>query len=194
MRTSPLAKQLAEEDAKRPPPEPTPGNGQSHANVPQQPQGPRYEFWRPWYKNLLAKGCARCGGTPQGWVQQQISTPYRTKRLILWAINLVPRLASFISVILSRKVGLDQYGERQASCAVCPGEIIQLRIVKDEVRETTFCALCSCPKWFGSRLSYKNRKTAHLCPIKRHSGSNPDQRLVSYIATKALEGVEGTEV
>ena len=186
-RTTRFAQQLADEDSRRaieePPVEQPNGNGQQ----PRQPSGPRYEYHRPWYKRLLAKGCSRCGGQPQGWVQTQIATPYRFKRFVLWIVNLLPRAASFASVILSRRIEAAEYEARQAACATCPAAIIQLRVVKNEVRERMFCSQCSCPHWFGSRLDYKNTKAAHRCPLRRHARSDPDWRYVEYLQSKNKE-------
>src|SRR3990172_11711469 len=67
-------------------------------SAPVAPQGPHYEFWRPWYARLLPKRCARCGGAPQGWIQQQISTPYRFKRFVLWTVNLITRRSLFLFI------------------------------------------------------------------------------------------------
>ena len=183
MRTSPLAKQLADEDAKRPPPEPTPGNGQASA-APDIPQGPRYEFWRPWYKRLLAKGCARCGGAPQGWIQQQISTPYRFKRFVLWMVNLIPRATSFVLTVTSKRVQSEQYAERQAACGACPAALIQLRVVRSTVRETSYCSACACPKWKLSQNAVRNWRSRWACPLRRHLGSDANARLVEYLRAK----------
>ena len=183
-RTTRFAQQLADEDSRRaveePPVETPNGNGQQ----PRQPSGPRYEYHRPWYKRLLAKGCARCGGQPMGWVQQQIQTPYRTKRLILWLVNLLPRMASFASVMLSRRIEATEYEARQAACATCPAAVVQLRVVKDEVREASYCSACSCPKWYLSRNGIRNWRSRWACPIRRHSGSDPDAMYADYIRAK----------
>lgn len=145
-----------------------PGNG----HQPVQPQGPRYEIWMPWYKRLLAKGCARCGGEPSGWAQRQIQTPYRFKRFVLWMVNLAPRFASMVSVVTSKRVSSDQYAERQASCATCPAQVIQGRAIGDTVRETSYCGACECPKWYASRNAVRNLRSRWACPLKHHMGSD----------------------
>ena len=193
MRTSRLAQQLAEEDAKRPPePEPTPGNGQG-STAPEQPKGPRYEIHRPWYGRLLAKGCARCGGEPPGWVQRQIQTPQRFKRFLLWTVNLSPRFASMVSVVTSKRVSSDVQSERDAKCGACPGMVIQLRMRGANINERRFCGECLCPKWHGSRLDYKNKKARHRCPLKIHDGSDPNAAYRVYIRTKQEAAAGGTD-
>jgi hypothetical protein len=207
MITSELAQQLAEEDAKRPPPV-IPENGRASVpSEPQTPQGPSYAIWRPWYKRLLAKGCARCGGEPPGWVQRQIETPYRFKRALLWLVNLIPRGASLVHVLLSRRVSAEQQAERDAQCQDCPGitagcngshtpgRRVQLRVIRGVVKETSFCNLCDCPMWriprrlrwiwdLGSHLPYKNKKKGWLCPLRIHAGSNHELRLVEHVRAK----------
>lgn len=186
-----LARQIAEYEATLPPVV-EPENGRSQA-VPEQPQGPRYEAYRPWYARLLAKGCARCGGEPPGWIQRQIQTPYRLKRLLLWSVNLIPRGFSFVRVVVSRRVHLDQQAERDTTCGACPGMVKQLRVRKGFVCETRFCGECSCPKWFGARLDYKNAKAGHRCPLKRHSDSDPNAVFSEYVQRKLAEAASGQE-
>lgn len=154
------------------------------------PRGPTYEYHRPWYERLLAKGCNRCGGDPHGWVQKQIQTPYRFKRLVLWLVNLLPRGTSLLSAVLSRTVPQAQYAERQAACATCPSAVIQLKVVQGLVCETSYCGLCDCPKWYGSRNAVRNWRSAWRCPAKRHAGSDRDAVFAAYIRAKvaALSG------
>lgn len=159
--------------------------GPDPTQVQQLRGGPRYEYWRPWYSRLLAKGCARCGGgEPSGWVQRQIQTPYRFKRFLLWAVNLMPRGASLIGTVASKRVSLEKQAERDAACGACPGMVIQLRVRKGTISETRFCAECSCPRWFGSRLDYKNKKAGHRCPLKRHPGSDHSLVYAAHLRAK----------
>jgi hypothetical protein len=151
----------------------------------QTQQGPRYVFWRPWYERLLAKACNRCGGEPSGWIQRQIQAPGRFKRFVLWIVNLLPRFASLIRVLTSRSVSAEQYAERQASCGSCPSALIQLRFVGDDIRATSYCGLCDCPKWYGSRNAVRNKRSAWRCPAKLHVGSDRDAGLVEYIREQA---------
>lgn len=161
------------------PAEPEPGQ------IPYAPHGPRYEVYRPWYKRFIAKGCARCGGEPTGWLQRQIQTPGRFKRTILWLVNLIPRGASLIRVVTSKQVGWSSYVERNIVCGACPSAVIELRVLRGTIHETMFCAMCSCPHWFGSRLDYKNRKMAHRCPLHRHAGSDPDSVYREHVRAKS---------
>ena len=190
MITSELARQLAEEDAARPPVIPENGRASVASEI-QPPQGPRVEFHRPWYQRFIGKGCNRCGGEPPGWLQRQIGRKRvngewfpRTAALVLWLVNLVPRGASFVRVVTSGRVSAVQYASRQATCASCPMAIQQLRMVKKSVRGTLWCGLCGCPKWVASRLDYKNTRKAHRCPAKRHDGSDPDAVFAEYIRVR----------
>lgn len=153
--------------------------------------GPAHEFYRPWYSRLLAKGCKRCGGEPQGWVQTQIETPYRFKRFVLWVVNLAPRLCSLISVVTSRRVSLVRYAERRASCATCPAAVIELRVRGSEVRETSYCGACSCPKWRLSRNAVRNWRSRWACPLKRHAGSDPNAMYHGYLRAKNEQAAAG---
>jgi len=192
MRTSRFAEELAAEDAKHPPVV-EPDNGQASV-APEAPQGPRYEFHRPWYSRFIGKGCNRCGGQPPGWVQKQIQTPLRFKRLALWIVNLVPRGTSFVRVMVSGRVDSEQYAERQASCASCPAAVIQLRAVKGEIRETSWCSQCECPKWHYSKNKVRNWRAAWSCPIRRHDASDPNAAFVAYLRSKqeVAAGATGT--
>lgn len=152
--------------------------------------GPKYEYHRPWYVRFMAKGCNRCGGEPPGWLQKQIQTPYRSKRMILWLVNLIPRGVSFVRVVTSRSVSSEQYAERIGSCGACPSAVIQLRVVKGSVRETSYCGQCECPKWYGSRNAVRNRLAAWRCPVRRHAGSDPYLVFAEYVREKA-EAVQG---
>lgn len=181
MKTSRFAEQLAADDAKRIaelPPE------LSIAEPVEPSPGPKYVPWRPWYERLLAKGCNRCGGDPSGWVQRQIQTPYRFKRLILWIVNLLPRGLSLIRVLISRSVPDEQYAERQTACAACPSAVIQLRVKQGLVHETSYCGLCDCPKWYASRNAVRNRRSAWRCPAKRHIDSDRDAVFAAYVRAK----------
>jgi hypothetical protein len=149
--------------------------------------GPNYQYYRPWYERLLAKGCSRCGGEPAGWAQRQIQTPYRFKRTILWLVNLLPRGVSMIRVLLSRKVSSAAYVDRMASCNTCPSAVLVLRVVKSKVKETSHCGLCDCPKWYASRNAVRNKRSAWRCPAKLHAGSDRDAVLVEYVRTKAAQ-------
>lgn len=157
----------------------------AQAPMPLPQRGPQYEFYRPWYRRLLAKGCARCGGEPMGWLQRQINTPYRTKRTILWLVNLLPRAASLVRVTTSRRVDSLRYWERQAACDTCPQAVVVLRMHREGVDETSYCGLCDCPKWYGSRNAVRNRCSGWHCPAKRHAGSDPDAVIVAYLRAKA---------
>ena len=176
-----LADQIAEMEARELAEHPPPVDIAEH---PQAPSGPRYIFWRPWYERLIAKGCNRCGGEPSGWLQRQIQTPYRFKRFVLWTVNLLPRFVSLIRVLASRRVSSAQYAERMASCGACPSAIIQLRFAGSRIRETSFCNLCDCPKWYGSRNAVRNKRAAWRCPAKRHAGSDRDSVFVEHVRAK----------
>lgn len=181
MRTSRFAEQLAADDAKRiaeHPPEPR------AAEQSQPSQGPRYVTWRPWYERLMAKGCNRCDGEPPGWVQKQIQTSYRFKRFVLWSVNLIPRSVSLVRVLASRSVSSEQYAARMASCGACPSAVIQLRVVKGEVHEASYCGQCECPKWYGSRNAVRNKCSAWRCPAKRHAGSDRDAVFTDFVRAK----------
>lgn len=188
--------------------------GKPHRNgkamVHQAPSGPQHEYYRPWYERLLAKGCSRCGGQPQGWVQQQIATPYRFKRFVLWTVNLAPRGAELLKVVLSRRVSDEQIAERGTKCENCPGamvkgqwtpgRLVQLRVMNGTMQETSFCNLCTCPTWrmprwlrwlwdVGAHLGYKNTKDGWKCPLRLHDGSNPDMVYEEYRRSKQAESV-----
>jgi len=184
MRTSRMAQQLAEEDAKRPPPVES-ENGQSHA-PPEQPSGPRYDIHRPWYSRFAGKGCQRCGSNqPRGWIQRQIETPYRVKRLALWLVDLLPRGCTFLATVTSRRVQSDQYVERQAQCGTCPAAVIELRVRGDSIRETSYCSACACGRWYLSRNKVRNWRSKWRCPLRRHSCSDMDARYHEYLRTKS---------
>jgi hypothetical protein len=182
--TNRLADQIAEMEAKQLaeyPPIAEP------AEQPQAAQGPRYVFYRPWYERFLAKGCKRCGGDPQGWLQTQIQTPYRFKRFVLWIVNLLPRGVSMIRVVTSKRVSSEQYAERQAACGECPSAVIQLRVRRGKVSETSYCGACDCPKWRGSRNAVRNKRSAWRCPAKLHAGSDRDAVFGEYVRAKAAQ-------
>jgi hypothetical protein len=155
---------------------------------------PRLQFHRPWYVRFMAKGCNRCGGEPYGWVQKQIQTPYRFKRCVLWVVNLVPRGFSFVRVITSRRVDSERYVERQAACGACPSAVIQIRVVRGLVRETSYCGMCECPKWRPSRNAVRNWRSAWKCPAKLHVGSDSNAHFVEYLRSKTESAGNGRAV
>jgi len=175
-------------------------------------RGPRYSIYLPWFSRIIGKGCARCGGRPPGWVQRQMTTPYRFKRFVLWSVNLVPRMCSLIGVVMSRKASFAQQAERHAKCERCPGVssqeswtpglVKELRLVRGRMTETSFCNICDCPRWrmprwirwlwdIGSHLDYKNSKKGHRCPLGLHEGSSYERIYLEYIQ-KVLPAVDNT--
>lgn len=179
--TNRLADQVAEMEAKElaehPPAIKADGSSQS---VPM----PTYVVWRPWYKRFLAKGCGGCGGNPPGWLQKQIQTPGRIKRFVLWCVNLMPRGASLVRAVTGGLVPADEFTVRQKACSDCHGALVSLRAVKGTMRETSYCGLCDCPKWWLSRNAVANWFKKRTCPLSRHPGVNPRAVYELYVDSK----------
>lgn len=164
-----------------------------HASIAEQllslpPSGPEYEFWRPWYERFISKSCGRCGDEPIGWLQQQITTPSRTKRFLLWLVNLVPRGVSFTVALTGGKIDADAKAERDRICESCAHARIQLRVIGERIHETgMFCSLCQCGRWRLARLKeFKNWLRRWHCPARRHAGSDRWARHRAY-RSAALE-------
>jgi hypothetical protein len=145
----------------------------------------QYVIYRSWYE-LLFGGNALSTDLP-GWIERQIETPKRFKRLLLWSADLIPRGVSMIRVLLSRKVSSAAYVDRMASCNTCASAVLVLRVVKSKVKETSYCGLCSCPKWYASRNAVRNKRAAWRCPSKRHAGSDRDAALSEYVRARMAQ-------
>lgn len=85
--------------------------------------------------------------------------------LFFWSARrffyLLPKAFTLFRTIFSRNVSNEEYLERENACMSCPAY------------SDNHCKACACPEWFLSRLTYKNKKRGHLCPLKRHKGNYP---------------------
>ena len=108
-------------------------------------------------------------------------------RLLLWIVNLLPRVMRLWTALTGGFVAQGEYGERQTVCDPCPDRVILLRLFKDSMREKSYCGACNCPKWWLARLHIKNRLRGWHCPKRRHGNSDPDAAYRVYVLGKVAE-------
>jgi hypothetical protein len=101
------------------------------------------------------------------WVHTQIATPKRIVRWLSWWWLLPWKSASFVSVLLSRKVDPETLLERDTACNECDQRFYFVRL---NGRASSHCAACKCPAWKMSELRYKNQKNGWKCPLRKHPG------------------------
>lgn len=82
-----------------------------------------------------------------GWVGRKCIKP----------LYIYPKVRMFLYTVISSRVSDIEYEERMQICSSC----IHLQKGK-------YCGSCKCPKWFLSRLSFKNRFKKHGCPHRFH--------------------------
>lgn len=81
----------------------------------------------------------------------------------LWVMRVSWKAYTFCKWITSRKVSAEILKGRTIVCDGC-----------DASRKTNgalYCGLCGCPDWNMSRLSVKNARKGHNCPLGKHEGS-----------------------
>ncbi len=114
------------------------------------------------------------------WAKIQIVTPRRVGRFLFWVFsgvtNKYERVREFTVVQLSRKVESDDYDERQTICAECEAvEMVEGTSRGGRVFVYRYCGACNCPQWGPARLSRKNWKARHRCPLRKHPGKYPQR-------------------
>jgi len=147
------------EDAREPAPPPTP---------PPDPK-PRNKVvyvasWQPrdlalcmWLLNQLSLG------TRNGYTDASGRIMWIPRRLLLWTLQLYPRMRRMLWILLSGKAADDVVIARAAVCGSCEYQ-------KVARNGKAYCGSCNCPAWYGSRLAVKNRRRRNHCPQHRHSG------------------------
>lgn len=101
------------------------------------------------------------------WTHHQVVTPHKIVRFLSWILSPTRWIRARIAVaaILGSRVGKVEYDERQTICAGCLE------------RDGDYCTVCGCPRWWLSRLRFKNRLRGHLCPLASHRGRYPRWKL-----------------
>jgi len=135
----------------------------------------------------ITAGCASCRQAEPRWLQRQIETPERCKRLILWFADLLPRATGLGIALMRGLADRDRYDKRQARCDPCPHRVIHLQLLEGIMREKSYCGRCPCPTWWLARLDIKNWLLGWLCPEALHGDSDPDAAYRVYVLGKVAD-------
>lgn len=105
-----------------------------------------------------------------------------------WLADVIfDRGPAMLGVLLSGKVAEGEYAARNDTCGQCEHRY-RVAEVRGGLREESYCVQCRCGIWrwrwpgtakviVGANLSFKNRFRGWKCPLGKHAGSKPWQRL-----------------
>lgn len=87
-------------------------------------------------------------------------------KLFGWLVNKrYIQIRQFLIAFFGPRVDQAELKERFDICAECPVLVTKGKHL--------YCGVCSCPKWFLSRLAKKLRYKKYYCPLQKHSGEYP---------------------
>ena len=100
------------------------------------------------------------------------------RRPVIWFLLLYLKVYGVVFAITGGRVEENEYDQRLAECAACPGRIKRpprfwtawaAKKHGDPPRSRLYCGPCDCPEWWMAELRRKNRWKRHYCPEERHT-------------------------
>lgn len=100
------------------------------------------------------------------WLVRQINTGNvawgtRIKRLLTWAVYLVPRMQTFLAAVIGPRIEEAAVNARNEICETCPQ--LQKRLARKAPFIHRYCGACGCPKWPLAELGWKNTLEKWYC-------------------------------
>lgn len=117
----------------------------------------------------------------RNWIAAQVATPGRFKRFLLWTLTFPARVWSFVKVVTSRRVSLEEYAWRENACRDCPFRHYRIREDRTGFHLDEHCSKCGCPDWRMSRNEVRNWYSGWRCPARRHPGPYPDDAIREFV-------------